>query len=372
MARKPDYYEILGVSRDATADTIKRAYRHGALKYHPDSLKGDKAEGERKFKELAEAYEILSDPVKRRRYDQFGHEGLRGAGVHDFRNMGFGDIFSMFEDIFAGVGWGPSRAADRGYDLETAVELSLEDVADGSDQALEFERTDLCEECLGSGVKKGSEAQRCSKCGGYGQIQQRVSGFFGMSVRITPCPACGGKGTVVTDPCGACSGTGRARKKRVLTVHTPAGVHDGQIIRIRGEGEPGRDGTSRGDLHCYVRIRPHPLLARDGNDLVCQVPVAFSQAALGAKVQVPTLNGTEEIDIPHGTQNGDVITLKGRGLPSPRTGRPGHLYAQVFIEVPKKLTREQRRLLEDFAKSEQTNVTPERKSFLKKLKDYLV
>lgn len=372
MPAKRDYYEVLGVDRGVGSGQVKRAYRKGALKYHPDNFKGDKAEGEAKFKELAEAYEVLSDPVKRQRYDQYGHAGLRDAGLHDFSKMGFGDIFSMFEDIFAGMGLGggPHAYRDRGLDLETQIELSLEQVATGIDQTLEFERMDLCDKCGGSGSKPGSPPARCSACGGYGQIQQQVQGFFGVSVRVSVCPACKGEGTVVTDPCGGCAGTGRVRKKRILTVHIPPGVHDGQVVRIRGEGEPSSAGTSRGNLHCYVRVKPHPLLARRGDDLICQVPINFSVAAMGGRTEVPTLGGVEDIEIPAGCQNGDVITLKKRGLPSPRGSRPGDQHVQIFIEVPRKLARQQRRLLEQYAETEQSNVTPERKRFLKKLKEY--
>ncbi|KPK80494.1 MAG: hypothetical protein AMJ81_12030 [Phycisphaerae bacterium SM23_33] len=373
MARKRDYYEVLGVARGASPDEIKRAYRKLALKYHPDSYKGDKAEGEAKFKELAEAYEVLSDNVKRQRYDRFGHEGLRGVGVHDYSSMGFGDIFSMFEDIFGGMGFGGRRrtaAAERGYDLETEVELTLEQVATGVDQTLEFERMDLCDTCAGSGAKPGSSPKRCGTCGGHGQVQQQVESLLGLSVRIVTCPRCQGKGSLVDDPCKDCRGSGRRKKKRVLTVHIPPGVHDGQVVRMRGEGEPGQAGTSRGDLHCYVRVGPHPLLSRHGNDLVCQVPIGFAQAALGARIQVPTLSGMEEIKIPPGTQNADIVTLSRRGLPSPRTGRRGDLHVQLFVEIPKKLTQKQRELLSAYAQTEETNVSPQRKSFFEKLKEY--
>jgi molecular chaperone DnaJ len=368
---KADYYEILGLERNAGADDIKRAYRRGALKYHPDSYKGDKAEGEAQFKLLAEAYEVLSDPVKRKRYDQYGHEGLSGAGVHDFSNMGFGDIFSMFEDIFGGRGGGGSAraAADRGYDLETRVEVTLEQVASGTTQTLEFQRMDICDTCGGNGAKPGTTPQRCVACGGYGQVQQQVPGFFGVSVRITDCPRCKGKGVLVEDPCPDCRGSGRARKKRVLTVKVPPGIRDGQVIRVPGEGEPGRNGTSRGDLHCYVRVHEHSMLVRRGDDLVCRVPITFSVAALGGRADVPTLAGPEEIDIPSGTQNGDVITLKNRGLPTLRGRRSGDQHVQVYVEVPKKLTKNQRSLLEQFAETEEANVTPERKSFFGKLKE---
>lgn len=374
MARKRDYYEVLGVAKTAGADEIKRAYRKLALKFHPDGYKGDKAEAETKFKELAEAYEVLSDPMKRQQYDRFGHEGLRGAGIHDYSNMGFGDIFSMFEDIFGGAGIGGAgtrrAAADRGYDLETEVELSLEQVATGVDHTLEFERMDLCDACSGSGARPGSQPKSCPTCEGRGQVHQQVQGFFGLSVRITECPRCRGKGTLVDEPCPQCRGTGRAKKKRILTVHIPPGVRDGQVVRMRGEGEPGRSGTRRGDLHCYVRVRPHPLLGRHGDDLVCQVPVSFAQAALGGRVQVPTLAGMDEIDIPAGAQNGDVVTLPRRGLPSARTGRRGDQHVQVFVEVPKRLTQKQRELLEAYAETEDMDVTPRRKSFFQKLKEY--
>jgi len=372
MPEKRDYYEVLGVGRDASPQEIRRAYRRGALKFHPDNYKGDKAEGERRFKELAEAYEVLGDPAKRQTYDRYGHAGLRGAGVHDFSSMGFGDIFSMFQDIFGdlGAGFVGERRVERGYDLETEVELTLEQVATGADQTLEFERIDFCDTCGGSGAKPGSKPDKCGTCGGYGQVQQQVQGFFGISIRVINCPRCRGKGTVVSDPCDDCRGSGRRTKKRVLSVHVPAGVHDGQVVRVRGEGELGPAGQARGDLHCYVRIRSHPFLVRQGDDLVCRVPITFSQAVLGGVVEVPTLVGTEQLEISPGTQNGDVFTLKKRGLPASRSGRTGDQHVQVLIEVPKKLTSQQREILEAFAKTEEANVTPQRKGFLEKVKEY--
>ena len=374
MPAKRDYYEILGIDRNAGGDEIKRAYRRAALKCHPDNYKGDKAEAEVKFKELAEAYEVLSDSLKRQRYDRFGHAGLRGTGMHDFSSMGFGDIFSMFEDIFAGMGFtarqGPS---ERGLDLETEVELTLEQVATGTDKSLEFERTDLCDACGGTGAKAGTAREKCRACGGYGQVQQQVQSLFGVGVRVITCPSCSGKGYAVKEKCPNCRGGGRVNKKRILSVHIPAGVHEGQAVCLRGEGEPSHTGTSRGDLHVYVHVRPHPLLKRRGNDLLCQVPITFSQAALGGDIKVPTLNGPEEIKIPSGAQNGDMVTLKGRGLPSVRAGRKGDLYVQLFVEVPKKLSRRQRELLDAYAKTEGAegvSAGPQRKSFLKKLKRY--
>jgi len=368
---KRDYYEVLGVEKAAGADDIKRAYRRGALKYHPDNYKGDKAEAEARFKELAEAYEVLSDGVKRQRYDRFGHEGLRGTGIHDFSGMGFADILSMFglEDFFGGR-FGRAGGGDRGFDLETEVELTLENVAKGADQTLEFERMDLCDACSGSGAKPGTTAAKCATCGGYGQVQQQVEGFFGLSVRIITCPKCRGRGSVVSDPCPDCRGSGRHKKKRTLVVHVPPGVHENQVIVARGEGEPSKNGASRGDLHCRIRVRPHPLLERRGDDLICQVPISFSQAALGGKILVPTLDGQKEVQIPPGTQNGDVITMKKGGLPSHRTGRPGDQHVIVLIEVPKKLSARQRELLAAYAQTEEVEVTPHRKSFFDKLKDY--
>jgi molecular chaperone DnaJ len=372
MSAKRDYYEVLGVERSVGAEDVKRAYRKLALKYHPDNYKGDKAEGEVLFKEVSEAYEVLSDPEKRQRYDRFGHEGLRGSGMHDFSSMGFGDIFSMFQDIFSGMGGtvgGGGRRPSRGYDLETQVELTLEDVATGTEPTLEFDRVDYCDTCSGSGSKPGTEPKRCAECGGYGQVQQQVQSIFGVSVRVQPCSACKGKGSIITDPCSDCKGTGRAKKHRTLSVRIPAGVRDGQVIRVRGEGEPGEPGAPRGDLHVYVHVKPHDLLTRRGDDLICTVPITYSQAALGGMVDVPTLTGTEAVEVPAGSQNGDVIQLKGKGLPSLQTGKAGNQHVILYIEVPRKLSPEQRELLEKLAQLEQANITPERKSFFDRVKE---
>ncbi len=374
MTEKKDYYEVLGVGRNAAGEEIKRAYRRHALKFHPDNYKGDKKEGEKKFKEVAEAYEVLSDPEKRQRYDHFGHEGLRGSGMHDFSHMGFGDIFSMFEDIFGAGAMGSMRGGHagprRGFDLETEVVLTLEEVAVGVDKTLEFEREDFCDHCGGSGSAPGTEPVRCPTCGGRGQVQQAVQSFFGASVRIMACPQCHGSGRRIVEPCPRCHGTGRQRKKRMVTVHVPPGVHEGQAVRLRGEGEPGQNGATRGDLHCYVAVKPHPLLTRDGNDLVCQVPISYTQAALGAQVQVPTLSGPEMLDIPRGTQNGEVFALRKRGLPDVRTGHAGNELIQVVIEVPRKLNKKQEELLRELATTEEKEVQPARKSFLDKLATY--
>ena len=371
MLEKRDYYQVLAIERNASPEQVKRAYRRLALKYHPDNYKGDKSEGEAKFKELAEAYEVLSDPSKRQQYDRFGHAGLRGAGVHDFSSMGFGDIFTMFEDIFGGMGFAGRGGSPRteGLDLETEVELSLEQVATGVDQTLEFERMDVCDTCGGNGAKPGTNPETCRTCSGYGQVHQQMASFFGTSVRVIPCPKCHGRGNIVTDPCKDCGGSGRRKKKRILTVRIPGGVHEGQVIRVRGEGEPGKASAAHGDLHVYIRIRPHPLLTRQGDDLICRVPITYTQAALGGNIEVPTLSGTETIEISPGSQNGDTLRLRQRGLPSRRSGKNGDEYVVVYIEVPKKLSATQRELLQQLAETENIDVTPERKGFFDKLKD---
>ena len=368
---KRDYYEILGVARTASADDIKRSYRRLAMKYHPDRNGDNKAEAEVKFKECAEAYEVLSDDAKRRRYDQFGHSGVNSQ--HDFSHMDVSDIFSMFDDIFGGLGGGAfggragGRArAPRGFDLETQVELSLAEVATGTEKTIEFEKQDHCDSCKGSGAKPGSQPLVCPQCGGQGRIAQQ--GFGGMFRMVTTCPNCRGRGSVVRDHCPNCGGTGRQLRKRVVTVRIPAGVHDGQAVRIQGEGEPGEHGAPAGDLHCYIAVKPHPIFSRHNNDLVCQFPISFTQAALGATVEVPTLKGSDKLEIPAGTQHGEVFKLKGRGLPDVRTHRQGDELVQVLIEVPKKLNDRQKQLLRDFAGTEDGNSMPQRKSFLDKLK----
>jgi molecular chaperone DnaJ len=370
---KRDYYDVLGVGKGATADEIKRAYRRLAIKYHPDKNPGDK-EAEAKFKECAEAYEVLSDEDKRKQYDQFGHEGLRSAGMHDFSRMNVEDIFSMFgfEDLFGGIfggSRGGRRAAQhpdsaRGYDLETTMELSLKDIATGTEKTIEFTRQDACEECSGSGSAKGSSPVNCPACGGAGQVV-RGGGFFQM---VSTCPQCKGSGRIIKNPCKKCRGSGRVPKKRTVSVKVPAGVHEGQAVRVAGEGEPGRGSGGRGDLYCYVRIKPHEFLQRDGNDLVTVVPVSFTQAALGTTIDVPSLDGTKGLKIPPGTQYGSVFRIKGQGLPDMHTHRTGDQLVQVIIETPTKLSSEQQELLKKFAEIESKNVSPKIANFFEKLK----
>jgi molecular chaperone DnaJ len=374
---KRDYYEVLGVERNASADDIKRAYRRLAIKYHPDKNPGSK-EAEEKFKECAEAYEVLGDEEKRKRYDQFGHDGLRGYGVHDYSHMNvsdisdiFGDMFGdMFGDIFGGGRrrGGSARRAARGYDLETAVELTLEEVARGTEKTIDFTRQDTCGECSGTGVAKGKQPSRCTTCGGSGQVQRAgLGGFFQM---VSTCPHCRGAGQVITDPCRKCRGTGQIPQKRKLNVKIPAGVHEGQGIRVGGEGEPGKMGGPRGDLYCYVRIKSHPFLMRDGSNLVVTVPLSFTQLSLGATIDVPTLDGTRQLKIPAGSQHGSILRIRGQGLPDIRTGVKGDLLVQVAVAIPKKLSAEQERLMRDYAQTEERDVNSESKSFFDKIKQH--
>jgi len=374
---KRDYYEVLGVGKNASADDIKRAYRRMAMKYHPDKNPGDK-QAEVKFKQCAEAYEVLSDPEKRQRYDQFGHEGLRGMGMRDYTHMRWQDIGSIFEDIFSGFGdFGDvfgmgtrSRAARRGpargYDLETTVELTLNDIEKGTEKTIEFTRQDICPECTGSGGAKGTSPSQCPTCRGTGQVA-KGGGFFQM---ISTCPACRGEGKIITKPCKKCKGTGRVPKKRVISVKIPSGVHEGQGIRVANEGEPGRNGGPRGDLYCYVRIKPHEFLQRDGNNIIAVVPITMTEAALGTTIEVPSLNGTQRLKISSGTQYGSIFRIKGQGLPDIRTHRTGDQLVQITIETPVKLTAKQQELLTEFAKTEDKAVSPKSKAFFEKLKKY--
>ncbi len=374
---KRDYYEVLGVGKGASADDIKRSYRRLAMKFHPDKNPGN-AEAEAKFKECAEAYEVLSDPEKRKRYDQFGHEGLRGVGMRDYSHMQWQDISSIFEDVFEGIGGfgdlfgmgrrGRRTGPARGYDLETTVELALEDIAGGVEKTIEFTRQDTCAACSGSGSAKGKPPSRCPSCGGSGQIQRAgLGGFFQM---VSTCPKCQGAGKIIMNPCRKCRGTGHVPKPRTLSVKIPAGVHEGQGIRVTGEGEPGRNGGPRGDLYCYVRVRAHPFLMRDGNDLVSTVPVSFTQAALGATIEVPSLDSTREFKIPPGTQHGSTFRIKGEGLPDLRSRRKGDQLVRITIEIPRRLTSEQKELLKDFDRTQDRSAMPESSSFFEKLKKH--
>ncbi|MFN0011363.1 MAG: molecular chaperone DnaJ [Phycisphaerales bacterium] len=388
-----DYYETLGVDKKADAEEIKRAYRRLAMKHHPDRNPGDAA-AEGKFKEAAAAYEVLSDDQKRKIYDQHGHAGLKGAGAtaqHDFSRMNVDDIFSMFNDIFAGGGGGGGgnpfggmnggggrrgHGQARGYDLEHETIISLEDAFKGVEKNVEFTRLDVCEKCTGSGAKAGSKPITCATCGGQGRVQQ--SGLGGMFRMVTACPACGGRGQIIKEFCPDCRGKGRTPKKRSLSVRIPPGISDGQVVRVRGEGEPpppeeSRDGSGvRGDLHVVVRVKKHDLYEREGEHLVLHMPVSFTKAVLGAEVEVPTIDGgREKLTIPRGTQHGAMFRIGGKGMPDLRGGRRGDMAVVVRLEIPKKLNSAQEKLLREYAASENENVMPETQSFWKKIKDVL-
>ena len=362
MATTRDYYEILNLDRDASADAIKRAYRKLAIKYHPD--KNSEAGAEERFKEASEAYEVLSDANKRKLYDQFGHEGLRGTSGHDFTRMDVGDIFSIFGDIFGedmfggamGGGGGRRRQRNRGYDLETQVQISLEDVASGSTQEVEIQRQDRCPTCEGNGARPGTQPTACVMCGGQGKVAVR-QGMFQM---VRPCSHCQGAGQVIAEKCEACGGQGRVPRQRKISLDIPAGVEEGQMVRVTGEGEPapagGRNAGPNGDLYVVVRVAEHEIFRREGEHLILQLPIGFSQAALGAALDVPTLDGEIEMQIPRGSQHGDVCKIAGEGLPRLRGGRRGDLLVVLMIEVPKKLTDRQEELLREYAETEHKDV----------------
>lgn len=367
-ATKRDYYEVLGVSRTATPDEMARAYRKLALKYHPDSNREDDQAIE-KFKEAAEAYEVLSDQEKRARYDQYGHAGVDGrSGFHEVGDIfeAFGDVFSgtIFEDFFGsssrGRGGGRVR---RGADVRCDVTLDLEEAAKGSRKEVTLIRHDKCQPCQGSGAEAGSEPQTCPKCRGRGQVVQ-ATGILRVQ---TTCPQCRGSGRMISKKCKKCDGSGLQPREVVLEVAIPAGVDDGMRVRITSEGQPSPDGGPPGDAYCFIHVRQHPIFRREGSELVVQVPLSYSQAALGTKFEIPTLDGKKLIDIPAGTQSGEVFQLRGQGMPDPRSGVRGDLLVQTFIEVPKKLSARQSELLRELAQLEQEHVTPHRKSFIERM-----
>jgi molecular chaperone DnaJ len=377
MASKRDYYEVLGVARTASDGDISVSYRKLALKYHPDKNPGDD-EAVKLFKEAAEAYEVLIDPTKRARYDQYGHAGVDGPGggaphfgdVNDIFQA-FGDIFGegMFGDIFGGGRRGGGRRAQaKGGDVRADVTLDLLEAARGTTKNVTFRRNQRCGTCKGTGAKPGSKPETCRYCGGRGQVVQ-ASGIFRVQ---TTCPSCRGAGSTIKDPCGTCHGAGYTAETVNREISIPAGV-DGQTrLRLSGEGDPSPAGGPPGDCYCFITVNEHSLFQRDGQNLICRLPISYSQAALGAEVEVPTLDGPEEMKIPAGTQPGDVFRLRGRGMPDPRSRSLGDLLVQVNLEVPKTLSEKQQQLLRELAKEEHANVSPQRKSFFDKLRDYFV
>lgn len=368
---KRDYYEVLGVSRDATDAELKTAYRRLAVRHHPD--RSDEADAEERFKEATEAYGVLSDPASRARYDAGGHAAVGGAGggFDPTAFSDFGDLFGAFRDIFGmdfgGFGGGGRGVRPtRGADLLDELAISFEDAALGTTCELAVARLDACTDCAGSGAETGTSRTACQACGGRGQLVHR-QGFFAVS---RPCPRCRGRGSVVESPCQACRGEGRVQVERTLRVRVPAGIDDGQRIRLAGEGEAGEHGGPPGDLYVEVRVQPHDVFVREGVDLHLSLPLSFPQVALGTTVSLPTLEGELELDVPAGTEAGDVLRVKGRGVP--RVGRSGRgdLLVHVRVRTPRSLSKAQRKLLREYADAtDESYSVGEEKSFLDRVKD---
>lgn len=371
---KRDYYEVLGVDRNATEDELKRAYRKLARQYHPDVNKDD-PQAEEKFKEINEAYGVLSDPKTRAQYDQFGHEGPTGQGFDGFDfggfGGGFGDIFDMF---FGGSGFdgsssrrrGPTRGSDMRYDLT----ITFEEAAFGTTKAIEITRNESCDECGGSGAAKGTQPETCSQCNGTGEVSYSQNTAFGRFVNVKVCDRCGGEGTTISRPCSKCNGRKKVRKIKKISLNIPAGIDNGQAITLRGEGEMGDRGGPSGDLYVYITVRPHSLFVRKGYDLHCDVPITFPQAALGAEIEVPTLEGKVKYKIPEGTQTGTVFRLRNQGIQRLRSTSRGDLYVKVNIDVPKKLNEKQKQLLRQFeSDTDGREYHEQRRTFVDKMKD---
>jgi molecular chaperone DnaJ len=372
MANKRDYYEVLGVGKNATQKELADAYRKLALQYHPDRNPNN-PDAATHFKEGAQAFEVLSDEDKRARYDRYGHAGVDG-GVHQFTDVN--DIFEAFGDILGGGIFGDlfgnrrggGRRARKGDDVACELTLDLFEAARGVTKTIEIQRHEACNECRGTGAKPGTKPEACRYCNGRGQVVQ-ASGIFRVQ---TTCPACQGAGQLVKDPCTACRGAGYVQKKVFREVKVPPGIDHHMRVRLAGEGEPSTSGGPPGDCFCVINVTDHPLFEREGHDLICRVPISYAQAALGTRIEVPTLEGPEELEIPAGTQAGDVFKLRRRGMPDVRERGKGDLLVVIHLEVPKVLTPKQDKLLRDLAAEEKTNVSPHRKSFLDKLKHYFV
>jgi molecular chaperone DnaJ len=373
---KRDYYEVLGVAKNAEKAEIKKAYHKLALKFHPDRNENN-PEAVAKFKEAAEAYGVLSDDDKRRQYDTFGHVGDVGPGGAGFNNVE--DIFSAFSEIFGGSsvfgdffgGSQRTRARGRrGASLRCHINLEFDEPVKTVEKTITVNRAENCETCDGSGSKPGTKPETCPQCNGSGVVMTSA-GFFSMR---SVCPRCQGRGEVITDPCNTCNGTGRTMKESDITIKIPPGVEDGMTLRVAGEGEPGEGGAPAGDLLCDIHVRPHNLFKRAGPDVYLMLPVGYAQAALGAKLEVPTLRGRAELKIAKGTQPGTVLRMRGEGFPKLDTyhgGENGDQLVEVVVEVPGKLSKDQERLLRELAETEEQHITPERSSFRDKVKKWL-
>jgi molecular chaperone DnaJ len=376
LSKKRDFYEILGVARNASDDEIKKSYRKMAMKYHPDR-NPDSKEAEGKFKEAKEAYEMLSDPQKRAAYDQYGHAGVDpnmggfGGGAGGFGGGGFSDAFGdIFGDIFGGGSQGRGGPqVYRGADLRYSMEISLEEAAHGHETQIRVPSWSNCEACHGDGAEPGSKVETCTTCNGAGQVRV-AQGFFSMQ---QTCPRCSGSGKYIPKPCKKCHGAGKIKSQKTLEVKIPAGIDDGMRIRSSGNGEPGVNGGPSGDLYVEVHIKPHPVFERDGDDLHCKMPISFVDATLGGEIQVPTLSGKATFDVPEGTQSGRTFRLRSKGIKSLRTSLPGDLYIHVQVETPVKLSQAQKDILKQFDESLQSGGakhSPQQKGWLDRVKDF--
>lgn len=375
MADKRDYYEVLGVQKGASGEEIKKAFRKIAKQHHPDLNPDDKA-SEAKFKEANEAYAVLSDDEKRSRYDQYGHAGVDGQGGFGGFGGGFGggfDVNDIFENIFGGFGGSSSsrkQGPSRGANLKYRISLDFLEAAFGLEKDITITKEDNCDECKGTGSKPGSDPVKCSTCNGSGQVSARQQTMFGTVMTNKACQACGGKGTIIKNPCAACNGRGKKNKTKTLKVKIPAGINQGEMLTLRGEGEPGTKGGPYGDLYVEVTIKPHPIFQRDGYNTYCEIPITFTQAALGFDLDVPTIDGPYSYKIKEGTQPGDVLTIKGKGITyvNRNNMRGDHIF-KIIVEIPKHLDNKQKELLKEFEALSSEKNYQKRGSFFTKIKD---
>ena len=372
---KRDFYDVLGISKGATNDEIKKSYRKLAMKYHPDKNPNNN-EAEAKFKEISEAYEILSSPEKRQKYDQFGHAGVSGNGAGGFGGFGgasggFEDVFGDIFDMFGGGGFSSRRQSGprKGADIKYEVPIDFEEAVFGTDKTIEFYKYENCSTCKGTGVKPGKSKKTCSTCKGSGEIRYIQNTILGQIVNTKTCTHCHGEGQIIDHPCMTCRGTGKEKNLKKIKIKIPAGVDNGSVIPIRGEGELGEKGGPRGDLYIVLSVRKHKVFTRDGLDILCEMPITFAQATLGDELEVPTLEGKVKYKIKEGTQSQTVFRLRGKGVVDPKGYGKGDQYVKVVVEIPKKLSEEQKNLLRQFASSCDKEVHEKRKGFFDKVKD---